>query len=244
MSKTYALIGFSLIQSMSKEFFDEFFRVNNIEAHYQNIELNNIGEFVAVVQKNHFSGLNVTIPYKEKVIPYLDLLEGSAKDVGAVNVIKLQNSNLIGYNTDIYGFKMALLPLLQPHHKNALILGTGGASKAVKYVLDNLQINSKFVSRTKTESNFIYTELTAQIIENHQIIINTTPVGSVPNMELCPDLPYEFLTNRYLLFDLICKPNKTLFLQKGEISGATIENGLKMFNFQALEAYKIWNTKD
>jgi shikimate dehydrogenase len=244
MPKTYALIGFPLIQSMSKEFFDDFFRKNNINDYYQNIELQNINEFIAVVQKNHFSGFNVTIPYKEKIIPFLDLLDKEAKDVGAVNVIKLQNNKLTGYNTDIYGFKMALLPLLQPHHKNALILGTGGASKAVKYVLDNMQINSKFVSRTKNKDNFVYTELTGQIIENNQIIINTTPVGSVPNTALCPDLPYQFLTNQHLLFDLICKPNKTLFLQKGEISGATIENGLQMFKFQAIEAYRVWDTDD
>ena len=241
--KKFALIGFPLAQAMSKDFFTEYFLKNNIDAQYQLLELEDIKEFSKIVSTGNFSGFsgfNVTVPYKEKIIPFLDFLDETAQKVGAVNVIAIKNNKLIGYNTDIYGFNKAVKEFVNLKGKNALILGTGGAAKAVKYVLDNESINSKFVSRTKSENNFTYSELNKQIIDNHQLIINATPVGMFPKNDECPKIPYEFLGKSHFLFDLICKPAKTLFLQKGESFGAKISNGVQMFNHQALDSYRIW----
>jgi shikimate dehydrogenase len=240
-NKKFALLGFPLAQSMSKEFFTDFFLKNNIDAEYQSIELENINDFSKIIAEKKFAGFNVTIPHKEKIIPFLDFLDETAQKVGAVNVISVKNDKLIGYNTDIYGFDKAIEPFLIPTRKNALILGTGGAAKAVKYALERRKINSKYVSRTKSENNFVYAELNRQIIENNQIIINATSVGMLPCLDKFPNIPYEFLSENHILFDLICKPPKTLFLQKGEANGAEISNGLQMFYYQAIESYEIWN---
>ncbi|MDR1544209.1 MAG: shikimate dehydrogenase [Prevotellaceae bacterium] len=240
--KKYALIGNPLAQAMSKEFFDEYFAKKNINAQYELLELEEINHFPRIAESGIFSGFNITIPYKEKIIPFLDFLDKTAEKIGAVNAVKTKNGKLIGYNTDAYGFEKAILPLLKSEHRNALILGAGGAAKAVKFTLKKLGINSKFVSRKKSENNLCYEDLNAQILENNTVIINTTPVGAVPNVENCPNIPYQFLTQNHLLFDLICKPQKTLFLQKGEKMGANIENGLKMFYGQAIKSYKIWQT--
>jgi shikimate dehydrogenase len=236
----YALIGFPLAQSMSKEFFEKFFRNNNINAKYQNIELEHISNFSKIVAQNKFSGFNITIPYKKAIIPFLDDLDEVAKNIGAVNTIKVKEGKLIGYNTDVYGFRSALLPLLKPYHKNALILGTGGAAAAVRYVLNDLSINLIFISRSKTNANLTYSDINRQIIENNQIIINATPVGMLPKINELPPIPYEFLTENHILFDLICKPAASLFLQKGKEMNATVENGLKMFYAQAKRSYEIW----
>ena len=238
--KKIALIGCPLAQSMSNEFFTEYFLKNNIDAQHQNIELESISDFPKIVSTGDFVGFNVTIPYKESIIPFLDILDKTAQKVGAVNTVVIKNNRLIGYNTDIYGFEKAIEPFLSSTRKNALILGTGGSAKAVKYVLDNKGINVKIVSRIKTENSFTYSELNQQIIENHTVIINTTPVGMFPKNDDCPKIPYEFLSNCHLLFDLICKPAKTLFLQKGENYGAEISNGLQMFKYQALESYRLF----
>ncbi|MDR0828763.1 MAG: shikimate dehydrogenase [Prevotellaceae bacterium] len=273
--QNFALIGFPLIQSMSKEFFDDFFVKNNIDAQYQNIEIEDISNFSKIISENKFSGFNVTIPYKEKILPFLDKLDISAKNVGAVNCILVKNKKLIGYNTDIYGFEKAFLPYChsreggnllqikaiavralhifgtdcksapanpQPLEENtqALILGTGGAAKAVKFALEKVGVSANFVSRKKSENVFCYEQLDKQIIENHKLIINATPVGALPNVENCPNIPYQFLTKEHFLFDLICKPNKTFFLQRGENQGAKTENGLQMFYHQAVKSFEIW----
>jgi shikimate dehydrogenase len=188
--------------------------------------------------------LNVTIPYKEKVIPYLNKLDETAKAIGAVNVIKFVRNNgtleLIGYNSDIIGFEKSFSPLLKEQHKKALILGTGGAAKGVAFVLNKLGIEYKFVSRTKNEQNITYEELSSQTIDNYTIIINASPIGTFPNVEKCPDILYEQISSKHLLYDLVYNPEKTLFLQKGEEKGAIIKNGLEMLHEQAIAAWNFW----
>jgi shikimate dehydrogenase len=240
VEKKYALIGNPLAQSMSKEFFDEYFFKNKINAQYELLEIKDINLLPKIISNGKFSGFNVTIPYKEKIIPFLNELDISAQKIGAVNVIAVKNKKLIGYNTDAYGFKTAILPLLQPVHKKALILGTGGAAKAVKFALEKIGIYAVSVSRKKNKNVFCYEELNAQIIDSHKFIINTTPLGAEPNVENFPKIPYQFLTKEHLLFDLICKPPKTLFLQKGEQQSAKTENGLQMFYKQAIKSYQIF----
>ena len=192
-------------------------------------------------------GLNVTIPYKEQVIPFLDELDKDTAKIGAVNVIKIIRQakgkvKLVGYNSDIIGFTQSIEPLLQPHHKKALILGTGGASKAVYHGLANLGIESVFVSRIKKDPDFLtYEELTPEIMQEHTVIVNCTPVGMYPKVDFCPNIPYEQLTPNHLLYDLLYNPNETLFMKKGEAQGAVTKNGLEMLLLQAFAAWEIWN---
>ena len=243
-SNKYGLIGKNIDYSFSREYFAEKFQLENLDHTYENFDLNDISEFENIFRNNkNIKGLNVTIPYKEAVIPYLDKLNKRAKSIGAVNTIKLtKKGKRIGYNTDYFGFKKSIEPHLTKHHKKALILGTGGASKAIAYALQKLNIDYSFVSRTKKEDiTFTYSELTDTIIESHQILINCTPVGTFPNVNNCPDIPYDGITNNHILYDLIYNPEKTKFLQLGEVQNATSINGLKMLELQAEKAWEIWN---
>lgn len=243
----YGLIGYPLKHSFSIGYFNEKFRSENIDAEYVNFEIPQINDFPEVIESNSdLCGLNVTIPYKEQVIPFLDELDPDTAKIGAVNVIKIIRSKgkvkLVGYNSDIIGFTQSIHPLLLPHHKKALILGTGGASKAVFHGLKNLGIECTFVSRTRQSNDvLLYNELTPDIMETHTVIVNCTPVGMYPKADFCPDIPYELLTPNHLLYDLLYNPNVTLFMKKGEEKGAVTKNGLEMLLLQAFAAWEIWN---
>ena len=243
--KKYGLIGFPLKHSFSRQFFNNKFESEGIDAEYVNFEIPDLKEFKNIVADNkELCGLNVTIPYKEQIIPYLDGLE-NAKEIEAVNVIKFDRSkgklSLIGYNSDIMGFQDSIEPILKEHHTKALILGTGGASKAVFHGLKNLGVESKFVSRTKEKGDFTYSDLTPEIMEEYTIIVNTTPIGMYPNDNEAPEIPYKMLTNRHLLYDLLYNPNITRFMVYGKEQGATVKNGLEMLLLQAFHAWEIWN---
>ncbi len=243
----YGLIGYPLKHSFSIGYFNEKFQSENIDAEYVNFEIPRIEDFMEVIEENpDLRGLNVTIPYKEKVISYLDELDKDTAKIGAVNVIKIIRQpkgkvKLVGYNSDIIGFTQSIEPLLQPHHTQALILGTGGASKAVFHGLENLGIKSTFVSRTKKSDDVLtYQELTPEVMSGHTVIVNTTPLGMYPKVDNCPDIPYGELTSKHLLYDLLYNPGETLFMKKGEAQGATVKNGLEMLLLQAFAAWEIW----
>lgn len=244
----YGLIGYPLKHSFSIGYFNEKFQAENIDAEYVNFEIPRIEDFMEVIEENpNLCGLNVTIPYKEQVIPYLDELDKDTAKIGAVNVIKIIRPSkgkikLVGYNSDIIGFTQSIEPLLQPQHTKALILGTGGASKAVYHGLANLGIRSTFVSRTKKSDNILtYNELTPEIMQGHTVIVNTTPLGMYPKVDFCPDIPYDQLTPNHLLYDLLYNPSETLFMKKGMERGATVKNGLEMLLLQAFAAWEIWH---
>lgn len=242
----YGLIGNPLIHSFSKKFFTSKFGNESIDAQYELYELQDISEFPALIKAHDFSGLNVTIPYKEKVIAYLDELDETAAGIGAVNVIKFIRSNgmvrLKGFNSDTIGFGNSIQPLLQPHHTKALILGTGGASKAIDFTLRKLRIEPTFVSRTPKHNQLAYGDLTRKIIEDHTVIVNASPVGTFPHSNECPEIPYGFLTSRHLLFDAVYNPFETLFMKKGKERGATVLNGEGMLIGQAVASWEIWNS--
>ena len=241
------LLGKNISYSFSRAYFKEKFETENINhTTYDNFDIKNIELFPTIIKNTKgLKGLNVTIPYKEKVIPYLDKINKKAKAIGAVNTIKItKKGKLVGYNTDCYGFKKTLKPLIKSHHKNALILGTGGASKAIAYTLDEMGITYKYVSRKLSEGiGFSYDTLTEDDIKNHQIIINCTPLGTFPDIEDCPNIPYEGISKKHILFDLIYNPEETKFLKHGKENQATIINGLGMLEFQAEKAWSIWNIK-
>lgn len=241
----FGLIGYPLGHSFSKQYFSSFFEENKIDAQYDLYPIEDIDELPVLLRKVELTGLNVTLPYKQKVIPFLDELDETASAIGAVNVIKFirehDNTILKGYNSDAIGFEKAIKPLLQPYHKQALVLGTGGASKAVVYTLHKLGIDTTYVSRKVSGDNLRYEDLDKSIIEKHLLIVNTTPLGMYPKTNECPDIPYELLTTRHLLYDLVYRPEETRFMQKGKERGATGSNGLEMLYGQAVEAWKIWN---
>jgi shikimate dehydrogenase len=240
----FGLIGRNISYSFSKHYFTNKFENEHLNCSYSNFDLKEIIEFPNILSTHpKLKGFNVTIPYKEEIIPFLDKLSKNAATIGAVNTIKVgKNGILKGYNTDFYGFKKSLEPHLKPHHKKALILGTGGASKAVAFALQQLNIPYSFVSRNYTERvNFIYSNLNEQIINSHQIIVNCTPLGTYPVIDESPNIPYHYISNQHLLFDLIYNPSETLFLQQGKQRGAKILNGLQMLEFQAEKAWKLWN---
>ena len=241
--RTFGLIGKDIDYSFSRAYFNQKFSEGNIDAVYKNFDLEKIARFHAIIKANHaIAGLNVTIPYKEAIIPYLDEVEDTARAIGAVNTIKLRDDGkLIGYNTDYFGFTEALMPFLKPHHTKALILGTGGASKAIAYALEKLNIQYKYVSRTKTPGNFTYSELTATILEEHPLIINCTPLGTFPNIEAYPPIPVEHLSSQHLVFDLIYNPSHTKLMKLALKQHAKVTNGLAMLEFQAEKAWEIWN---
>lgn len=253
--KLFALIGFPLGHSFSKGYFTEKFKnIGLSETHaYETLEIENIENFPQLLTQNpNICGLNVTIPHKLNIIPFLDSLDDSAKKVGAVNVIKFiksetEKTKLIGYNSDYYGFKKSLeeffeISNLESPISNlkALVLGNGGAAKAVYAALSDLGIEYKIVSRTKTEENLIYEEI-ANVMADYQLIINCSPVGTYPKSDVCPNIPYELLTKNHFLYDLVYNPAETLFLQKGKAQGCAVYNGLPMLHYQAEKAWEIWN---
>lgn len=243
--RQFGLIGYPLSHSFSKGYFTEKFLKEGIDdCHYDIFPLESIGDFVDLCEQHkNLVGLNVTIPYKEKIIPFLDELNNEAAAIGAVNTIKFINGKKIGYNSDCYGFEMSLKPLLKPYHTNALILGTGGASKAVEYVLKKLGISFQYVSRNKTANTINYDELDERIIHHSKLIINSTPLGMYPNIENSPDISYDFITDKHLLFDLIYNPEETQFLKEGKQRGAQTKNGLEMLYLQAEKSWEIWNSR-
>ncbi len=245
----YGLIGYPLTHSFSKRYFTEKFEVENIDSTYENFEIDSISWFPEIIRNNpDLAGINVTIPYKEQVIPYLDELNESAKEIGAVNTIKVIRSKtgvyLKGFNTDTFGFETSLKTMLKEHHKKALILGTGGASKALKYVLTKLGIEYLSASIEELKENEIrYSDIDENMISERLLIINATPLGTYPKVDTFPPIPYEFLTKQHLLFDLVYNPEVTVFLQKGLEKGAAIKNGYEMLLLQAIKSYEIWNEK-
>lgn len=237
--KTYGLIGKNISYSFSRNYFANKFKKEDIKnSQYINFDIDNLSELNNIFNTDNF-GFNVTIPYKEVIIPYLDSLDFHAEKIGAVNTIKIENEKKIGFNTDWIGFKKSIEPLLNSHHTKALILGTGGASKAVIYALDQLKIETLMVSRYGEIS---YEDLSEEIIQNHAIIINCTPVGTFPNVDAAPEIPYHFITKNHLAYDLIYNPAETLFLKKCKEKGAVVKNGLEMLEIQAEASWKIWNS--
>lgn len=244
--KKFGLIGRGISYSFSQGYFTEKFKKEKIEnVSYRNFDLPEIFEFPFLIyhKEEEFGGFNVTIPYKESIIKYLSDVDEDAKKIGAVNTIKVTVDNqLIGYNTDIYGFENSLKPQLKDHHKKALILGTGGASKAIAFVLNKLKIAYVFVSRSPSRENEIsYEQLSKEVVEGHTLIVNCTPIGTHPNVDDCPNIPYEHLSDKHYLFDLIYNPSETKFLSKGKAIGASIKNGLEMLELQAEKSWEIWN---
>ncbi|MBQ0735773.1 shikimate dehydrogenase family protein [Aquimarina celericrescens] len=243
MKKIYGLLGRNISYSFSKGYFSEKFNRENSNCEYSNFDLTEIEELKQVINNSNIRGLNVTIPYKEAVIPYLDNLDPIAKKIGAVNVIKIEkDQSLTGYNSDYYGFIESLKPLLSKTIKKALILGTGGASKAIGYALQKLGISYTFVSRNPEFNEMGYNDLNEDIIRSHKLIINCTPLGTHPNIDDYPDIPYEHLTENHVLYDLIYNPDQTTFMKKGQKQGARTSNGLQMLILQAEKAWEIWNT--
>ena len=245
--KTYGLIGYPLEHSFSQKYFTEKFEKEGINARYLNFPIQSIDDFPELFRHHPYvAGMNVTIPYKEQIFKYLNEVDPVAEKIGAVNVIKITwdnlNYTLKGYNSDIAGFKKSIFPLLTIDHKKALVLGTGGASKAVVEALRQLNIEFRYVSRTPGDENTLsYNDITGEVISEHKLIINTTPLGMYPKVDACPDLLYQHLTPEHLLFDLVYNPEETLFLKKGREQGAKTKNGLEMLYLQAEEAWRIWN---
>jgi shikimate dehydrogenase len=245
--ETYGLIGYPLEHSFSQKYFTRKFKHEEIEARYLNFPISEISQFPELLEKHpYLAGLNVTIPYKQQVMEYLQEIDPVAKEAGAVNVINIKWINrkpyLTGYNSDIIGFSRSITPLIKDHHKKALILGTGGASKAVAYALRQLGLLYRFVSRTPQHPSHVsYEALTPEIIHEFKVIVNTTPSGMTPNINDYPQLPYDGITNNHLAFDLIYNPESTLFMQKCAAKGAVTKNGLEMLHLQAEAAWEIWN---
>lgn len=247
--RSYGLVGYPLGHSFSKSFFENKFKLENKAEQYHNFELKDIGQLRSIVAETpELAGLNVTIPYKTAVIPLLDTLDKTAHEIGAVNTIRIirdkeGNLQLKGFNTDFYGFRNSLAPLLKPYHTQALVLGTGGASKAITYALDKLNIHWMMVSRNIGDDNRVitYKQLDDNILADYLLIINTTPLGTFPNTDSFPEIPYYSLTSKHLLYDLVYNPTETQFMKKGIEMGATVKNGDEMLKLQALRAYEIWN---
>jgi len=245
--KKYGLIGYPLTHSFSKRYFTEKFETEKIDSTYENFEIDNISKFTEIVKNNpELVGLNVTIPYKEQVIPFLDELNESAGEIGAVNTVKITRSgskiHLKGFNTDTFGFETSLKPLLKVHHKKALILGTGGASKALKYILRKFGIEFISASIEELKENEIrYEVIDEKMMGDRFLIINATPLGTFPKVDAFPYIPYPFITEKHLLFDLVYNPEVTQFMAKGLEKGATVKNGYEMLLNQAIKSYQIWN---
>ena len=244
-AKLFGLLGKNIEYSFSRGYFSNKFKTLNLKKHkYVNFDLQQIEDFPNIIKENvNLKGINVTIPYKEDVIPFLSKLDKTAAEIGAVNTIKLtKRGNLKGYNSDVVGFENSILPLLKNHHKNALILGTGGASKAIAYALKRNKIKFKFVSRNpKGKKEISYADLSKEVIEKYTVIVNSTPLGTSPDIEKCPNIPYQHITEKHILYDLIYNPAVSTFLSKGKDKGATIKNGLEMLKLQAEESWRIWN---
>ena len=241
--RKFGLIGYPLSHSFSQGFFTEKFLAENItDAVYQNYPIETLAAFNLLWAENpELQGLNVTIPYKKAVIPFLDNPSTVVQSIAACNCIRKFNGAYYGYNTDVIGFEKSLLPFLKPHHTKALVLGTGGASAAVVWVLKKLQMKYLIVSRTSGDNKINYKDLTETIVGEHTLIINTSPLGMFPNEQQAPEIPYEAITTQHHLYDLIYNPAETLFLKKGAAQGASTQNGLAMLHIQAEESWTIWN---
>lgn len=238
----YGIIGYPLGHSFSKGFFTEKFACESIDAQYLNFEIPDVAMLPDVLRNNpELRGLNVTLPHKQAVIPLLDELSEEAKEIGAVNVIRVRNGKLKGFNSDIIGFTNSIKPLLMPHHKKALILGTGGASKAIRVGLNRLGIEWTYVSRSPREGMITYEDITAETLQEYTVIVNCSPVGMFPNVAQAPEIPYDCLSDKHLLFDLVYNPEETLFMKKGREQGATVKNGLEMLHLQAIASWDFWN---
>lgn len=245
----YGLIGYPLDHSFSIGYHNQRFSDEGINAKYVNFEIPNIEQLIEVLSQNpELKGLNVTIPYKEKVIEYLDYLSPEARSIGAVNVIRVlhEGSKIVlkGYNSDVIGFTQSIEPMLTEHHKKALILGTGGASKAVAYGLKSLGLESVFVSRYERPGTIQYKNITPDVVREYNVIVNCTPLGMSPNIDTCPQLPYDALDENNLLYDLIYNPDKTLFMKLGAKKGAAVKNGLEMLLLQAFASWEFWNGRE
>lgn len=242
--RTFGLVGYPLSHSFSQKYFTEKFSKEKItDCEFRNFPLDDISKLPALLKEHpSLCGLSITIPHKQNIIPLLNEIDPAAKEIGAVNCIRITHKGdtafLSGYNTDVYGFEISLKPLLQPHHTHALILGTGGAAKAICYILDKSKINFRLISRTK--GDLAYSALNRPEMVKNTLIINTTPLGMYPKVNECPDIPYEFLTSKHLLYDLTYNPEESLFLKKGKEKGAQIKNGLEMLHLQAEKAWEIW----
>jgi shikimate dehydrogenase len=245
--KRYGLIGYPLGHSFSKTFFNQKFQSEKIDAEYVNFEIENVKDLKAVIKENSdLRGVNVTLPHKVAVMPLLDSISENAKNIGAVNVIKFKKGlfgklHLEGYNSDIIGFMKSIEPMLNEKHRKALILGTGGSSKAIYHGLEQLGVSAVYVSRTPQKDCFTYEEITKEVIEEYTVIVNTTPVGMYPKIDECPDIPYQYITGNQILYDLLYNPDETLFMKKGKTQGATVKNGLEMLLLQAFASWEIWN---
>lgn len=241
-SRKFGLIGKNIDYSFSKKYFSEKFKKENLDCTYSNFDIENISLIESILQKNGISGYNVTIPYKQEIIKFLDEIDEVAKAIGAVNTIKKIDNKNIGFNTDSIGFEKSLIPLIENKKPDsALILGGGGASKAVKYVLKKFKINYSTVSRKEGKSEFIYENLNDVIINRFKMIINCSPVGTFPNINKCPNIPYKHLTKEHVLYDLVYNPIESLFLRRGRELGCKTKNGLEMLEIQANESWRIWN---
>lgn len=242
-NKIYGLIGKNIDYSFSKNFFSKKFKNENINCKYLNFDIQNISDFKSVISDKNISGLNVTIPYKEDVIKYIDEISNDAKSIGAVNTIKISNKKLTGHNTDHIGFTKSIEKIDEfKNIESALILGSGGASKAIQFALDNLKIKYTIVSRSNSIKCINYNQVSEKIIKNHKLIINCTPLGTFPEIEKCPEIDYRFLSPFNILYDLVYNPKQSNFLRKGLNAGCKIKNGLEMLEIQAIESWKIWNS--
>lgn len=245
--KKYGLIGYPLGHSFSMGYFNEKFKNEAINAVYENFEIPDIQDITTVIGSNpDLAGFNVTIPYKEKVMDYLDYIAPEAAEIGAVNVVKVTHNGeralLKGFNSDVVGFVHSIKPLLRPLHKKALVLGTGGASKAVEYGLRKLGLETIKVSRNEKDNTITYGQVTSELLSEYKVIVNCTPCGMAPHFDECPNLPYDSIDDSFLLYDLIYNPEETLFLRKGKEKDATVKNGLEMLLLQAEEGWNIWNS--
>ena len=238
----FGIIGYPLGHSFSKGFFTEKFARESINAQYLNFEIPDVAMLSDVLRDNpELRGLNVTLPHKQAVIPLLDELSDEAREIGAVNVIRIRDGRLKGFNSDIIGFTNSIKSLLMPHHKKALILGTGGASKAIRVGLNRLGIEWTYVSRSPREGMITYEDITAETLQAYTVIVNCSPVGMFPNVAQAPEIPYDCLSDKHLLFDLVYNPEETLFMKKGRAEGATVKNGLEMLHLQAIASWDFWN---
>lgn len=248
--RIFGLIGYPLGHSFSRSFFNDKFAAEGIDAEYINFEIPSVSELKEVLDDHpQLSGLNVTIPYKEQVIPYLDRLDPEAEAIGAVNVIRIIRNDpddeddyeLVGYNSDVVGFRDSISPLITPERDKALILGSGGAAKAVRQGLISLGVEPVYVSRSPRRGMLSYDELTPEVMASHKVIVNTTPLGMYPGVDRFPPIPYEYLDSGHLLYDLIYNPDTTAFMRRGAEHGAEVKNGLEMLLLQAFESWRIWN---
>lgn len=242
--KRYGLIGYPLTHSLSQQYFTNKFSQEGIEdCVYDRFSIPSIDDLYAILDTHKdLCGFNITIPYKKEVLAFLTDRSKAVEEVGACNCVKIEDGHLIGYNTDVIGFENSLVPFLKPSHNRALVLGTGGAALAIVYVLQKLGIDFSYVSRTATSGQFTYNDLDASVMASHTLIINTTPLGMFPNIEVCPDIPYQLITPAHHLFDLTYNPAESTFLAKSKQMGATIQNGQQMFVEQAEHSWRIWNS--